>query len=211
MQGTTPPADIVPPATPPAATPETPSVAAVAQEVKTADATAVAQKVVQQAKTIQELQDQLKTAQSSSPAAAPPVAPTLASVKEMPALPAPKVVAEKDMQAYAMTMQVLEHHAIQDTEFPLLFEALAIPANTVAKVVGPTMWLQFFPKDPPMATTPIPRRLLGALNVNMARLAICSESYAAVSQEKVKQAVDGSALAYNKHQEQANGQAGQHY
>jgi hypothetical protein len=169
--------------------------------VSAADATAVAQKVVDQAAKIQQLETQLKgaadAAQAAAAAAPATVPATPSTVLAMPKLPPPKVVEEAEMENFALTLQVLEHHAIQDTAFPMYYKYLAIRPIQVAKVVGCPIWTQFYPKEAPKPEEIIPRRLLGALNVAMARLAICSEAYASVPADKVQEAVDNSATTYN--------------
>ena len=191
--------------TAPPVTPATPTVAEVAAQVATADANSIAQKVVQQADQIKELQQKLLAAsnaaiaaQSAAPAAVPA---TPATIMAMPTLPEPKPVDDSEMSSYALTMQTLEHHAIQDASFPMYFKYLAIRPIQVAKIVGAQLWTEFYPKDPPSLELAIPRRLLGALNVGIARLAICTEAYANVPAEKVKEAVDSSAAAYHEHRQ----------
>ena len=94
-------------------------------------------------------------------------------------------------------MAVLEHHAIQDVEFPLAFNSLGFGHKVVAKILGPDLWLSAYPDEPPSDHIFIPRRILGALRVAMNRLAIATEVKDKVVESEVTAAVAAAASAFD--------------
>ena len=115
----------------------------------------------------------------------------------MAPLPPAIAVEEDDLPAYALSMAVLEHHSVQDVEFPLAFSSLGFDHKTVAKILGTELWLAAYPKEAPTQSNFIPRRILGALKVAMGRLAIATEVRDKVAEADVTAAVALAASNYD--------------
>jgi len=130
--------------------------------------------------------------------------PTAGQILPMAELPKPKTIADEDLPAYALTVRVLDHHSIQDRDFPLSFSCLGIKHQAVAMIVGADVWTAAFPTTPPSTTDFIPRRVLGALKVGMTRLALAQEALQRVEDASVTSAIDAAAAAYDAWMEKAD-------
>ena len=115
----------------------------------------------------------------------------------MATLPAPPEIDPEDLDQYALAMSVLEHHQIQDHEFPLRYQDVTLNSKAVAKLVGSEVWLQAYPSESPTETDNLPKRVLGALRVAMTRLAISVEARDKVSPDRVTELLTTAAEAAN--------------
>ena len=132
-----------------------------------------------------------------TPALTPPqLVPTTAVVPiPMTKLPEPPDIEDDDLEKYALAMSVLEHHQIQDYDFPLRYMDTQLCLKVIAKLVGSEVWLQAYPAEPPVAASNLPKRVLGALRVAMTRLAISVEARDKVSADSVADLVNKAAEA----------------
>ena len=129
-------------------------------------------------------------------AAAPPRLVT-GAILPMASLPEPIVVPDDDMHEFALTHRVLEHHSIQDRDFPLRFDNLGFKHSVVAKIVGTTIWTECYPGEAPKPTDFVLRRVLGALKVGLNRIAIASKACEDVDEQKVADLLKTAGEAYD--------------
>ena len=137
-------------------------------------------------------------ASASSAAAGAASAPTvLSSILPIVELPAPVQIEEAELDAYALLQRVLEHHSMQDVDFPLAFGNVPLPHTTIAKLVGAQLWTDAYPKGAPKELDFINRRILGALKVAVNRMAIAHEAFDKVDEAKVLDMVNVAGKQYD--------------
>ena len=112
-------------------------------------------------------------------------------------IPEQKPVEEADMAIFALASRVLDHHTIQDRDFPLSFENVGLPRQSVARMVGSPIWTHHFPLEQPERSARIPRRMLGALKVAMTRLALSTQACADVEDSAVANTISAAAIAHD--------------
>jgi hypothetical protein len=125
-------------------------------------------------------------------------------VRPMAVLPVAKPVEEGDLPHYAFAARVLDHHAIQDQDFPLSIGDIGLPRASLALLVGADLWTQHFPGDAPDRSARLPRRLLGAIKVAMTRLALSTQACAEVEEARVTGVVAAAAKAYDEWRAEPN-------
>ena len=134
---------------------------------------------------------------AASPAA-PPVSTVTNRILPMVDLPNPLKVDEDDLPTYALAMRVLEHHSIQEVDFPLTFAGVPLDHKIIAKMVGTQLWTDSYPADAPTPATFISRRVLGALKVAITRMAIAQEAVDKVEQTSVTDMVCKAGTIYDQ-------------
>ena len=112
----------------------------------------------------------------------------------MVTLPTPPLIEDEDLPKYALAMNVLDHHQMQDVHFRLHYSDVGLDKKVVAKLVGLTIWTAAYPTDGPQEDHPYPTRVLGALRVALTRLAISQESRNDVTTEAVDDILSAAAL-----------------
>jgi hypothetical protein len=132
----------------------------------------------------------------ASPLLRPTATPVVPAIIPMAHIPEQKPVEEGDMAIFALASRVLDHHAIQDRDFPLSFENVGLPRQQVAKMVGAPIWTHHFPLEQPERSARIPRRMLGALKVAMTRLALSTQACADIEDTAVSSAIAAAAQAH---------------
>jgi hypothetical protein len=115
----------------------------------------------------------------------------------MAQIPVQTPIEDGDLPIFAFAARVLDHHAIQDRDFPLSFENVGLPRQSVAKMVGATIWTHHFPSEQPNRAARIPRRMLGALKVAMTRLALCTQACAEIEDSRVAGAIEAAAKSHD--------------
>ena len=142
------------------------------------------------------LAPQAATGVTPTPTPTPTPAPTPAGVTPLPMaiLPDPPVIEESELYRYALAMSVLEHHQMQDHDFPLRYQD-TLCVKDVAKLVGSEVWTTAYPAEAPKNEHNIPKRVLGTLRVVMTRLAISIEARDKVSADRVTEILTTAAEA----------------
>ena len=141
------------------------------------------------------------TRESSSPI-------TPITVKPMATLPEAKPVEEADLPYFAFAARVLDHHSMQDKDFPLTIGDIGLPRASLATMVGADLWTQYFPGAAPERTARVPRRLLGAIKVAITRMALTTQAFSEAEEDKASSVVTAAAKAFDDWQ--AEPSAGQH-
>ena len=121
------------------------------------------------------------------------------NVKIIPmlALPKPGEIPEKMMEVYALTHLTLQHHTLQDADFPLAYSNLAFDHKTVAKLVGSEIWTAAYPDGAPKPADFIRRRVLGALKVALSATSISQEVLGKVDADAVTSAVSQAGESFD--------------
>jgi hypothetical protein len=149
----------------------------------------------------------LKHAQEAVTAQGPTPMADVAAAKEdftnvkiipMLALPKPVEIPEKSMEAYALTHLTLQHHTLQDADFPLAYSNLAFDHKTVAKLVGSEIWTAAYPDGAPKPADFIKRRVLGALKVALSATSISQEILGKVDADAVTSAVSKAGESFDE-------------
>ena len=133
-------------------------------------------------------------APAPTPTITPAPTPTSAPLP-MTTIPGPTEIPEEDLDRYAFAMRVLDHHQMQDVEFPLRYDCIAFDPKAVAKIVGSTVWLAAYPAstEAPKSDQNIPKRVLGTFRVALTRLAIDNEARENIEESRVTTAMETAA------------------
>ena len=134
---------------------------------------------------------------SSAAAGAASASTVLSRILPIAELPAPVQIEEAELDTYALLQRVLEHHSMQDVEFPLAFGNVPLPHTTIAKLVGAKLWTDAYPKGAPKELDFINRRILGALKVAVNRMAIAHEAFDKVDEAKVLDMINVAGKHYD--------------
>ena len=164
-----------------------------------ASAAAAAAAAVAAAAALSQQATTLATTPTPSMEISPTPPPTYAAPLPMVTLPRPPDIEDTELDQYALAMSVLEHHQIQDHEFPLRYQDVTLCSKVVARLVGSEVWLQAYPAERPTEADNLPKRVLGALRVAMTRLAISVEARDKVSPDRVTELLTTAAEAANVH------------
>ena len=131
---------------------------------------------------------------------ASPAIENFTNVKIIPmlALPTPVEIPDEKMEAYALTHLVLQHHTLQDADFPLAFSNLAFDHNTVAKLVGSAIWTAAYPDGAPKPADFIKRRVLGGLKVALNATSISQAALGKVDADAVTSVISKAGESFDE-------------
>ena len=143
-----------------------------------------------------------------APAPTPTPTPTISScILPMVELPPAAAVDEEDLEKYAFTQRVLEHHSVQDVDFPMTFANIPLDRKSIAVIVGSQIWTEAYPAGAPPPSAFVKRRVLGALKVAIPRMAIATEAFEKVEEAKVLEMISAAGACYDQWKVEQKGAA----